>query len=227
MQKADNLQIWNEEITASRRYVLVRVDGRSMVTRVRVVTGRMLEDLDPTGTLTHKYQAKAREPVLQSALVNSKDTSNVLQWNKSAKNGRSAKLLPIAEIFARLRRLLGTVITDPGRDQERNRGWALHQAVSRQLGLSTSTDDGQFPDIREQLLEVKMQMASIIDLGLICPDSTEPLGDLPQFHHCDVRYGVYFDAASRKRRQARTPCGGVRSGFLQVFSPVRRSREER
>ena len=39
VQKANNLQIWNEKVTASRRYVLIRVDEHNRVARVRVVTG--------------------------------------------------------------------------------------------------------------------------------------------------------------------------------------------
>jgi len=52
VQKANNLQVWNEEVSASRRYVLIRVDARHVVTKVRVVTGRVIAKYDATGTLT-------------------------------------------------------------------------------------------------------------------------------------------------------------------------------
>ena len=77
VQKSDNLQIWNEEVASSRRYVLIRVDDNQAVTRVKVVTGDVVAKLDPTGTLTTKYQARSRAPVAESRLVSSADTANV------------------------------------------------------------------------------------------------------------------------------------------------------
>ena len=75
VQKSNNLQIWNEEVASSRRYVLIRVDDNQVVTRVKVVTGDVIAKLDPTGTLTTKYQARSRDPVTESRLVSSADTS--------------------------------------------------------------------------------------------------------------------------------------------------------
>jgi hypothetical protein len=45
-------------------------------------------------------------------------------------------------------------------------------------------------------LEIKLQTAATIDLGLVRPDSREPL-DLSQLEgttvrHCDVRYAVFY-----------------------------------
>ena len=64
-------------------------------------------------------------------------------------------------------------------------------------------DDGQFPDVRNQLLEVKLQTSSTIDLGLVRPDSAEPL-DVPMMNgrlvrHCDVRYAVFCGRTSGAR----------------------------
>src|SRR5262249_31407738 len=47
VQKSNNLQIWNEEIVPTRRYVIIRVNESSIVTGVRVVTGEVLARLDP------------------------------------------------------------------------------------------------------------------------------------------------------------------------------------
>ena len=57
VQKSNNLQVWNEDLSPTRRYVLIRVSGHGRVVRVRVVTGDVLALLDTTGTLTQKYQA--------------------------------------------------------------------------------------------------------------------------------------------------------------------------
>ncbi len=184
VQKSDNLQIWNQEVASSRRYVLVRVDGNQVVTRVKVVTGDVIAKLDPTGTLTTKYQARSRDPVTESHLVSSADTLHF------AKKSRGP-MLPIGELYACLHSLVGSVIVNPGIDQERNRGAALHEAICKCLSTRWS-DCGRFPDVPDQLLEIKLQTASTIDLGLVCPDSTEGIASMPDYRHCDVRYAVFY-----------------------------------
>src|SRR5258708_21981737 len=77
VQKSNNLQIWNEEINPTRRYVIIRLDESSKVVGVRVVTGEVLAKLDTTGTLTKKYQAKSRTPVTRSVLVSQADAYSV------------------------------------------------------------------------------------------------------------------------------------------------------
>lgn len=81
-------------------------------------------------------------------------------------------------------------------DQERLRGAALHRLVCATLGYRSYHDDGRFPDVRHQLLEVKLQTSPAIDLGLVRPDSIEVL-DVPmlegqQLRHCDVRYAIFY-----------------------------------
>ncbi len=85
-----------------------------------------------------------------------------------------------------------------GRDQERNRGGFLHDAVCKCLEGTAWADNGQFPDIKEQLLEVKLQNSPTIDLGLICPDSTDPIADMLEFRHCDVRYAVFYASTEER-----------------------------
>jgi hypothetical protein len=70
--------------------------------------------------------------------------------------------------------------------------------VCNALGYEEYEDNGQFPDVRHQLLEVKLQTSPTIDLGLVAPSSTELL-DVPmiegsQIRHCDVRYAVFYGA---------------------------------
>ncbi len=105
-------------------------------------------------------------------------------------------ILPIAEVFERLSSAVGRSFPDAGSDQERNRGAALHRIVCELLGYADYRDDGRFPDVRNQLLEVKLQTSPTIDLGLVRPASEEPL-DVPQIagtqiRHCDVRYALFY-----------------------------------
>ncbi len=206
VQKSNNLQIWNEEITPTRRYVIIRLDEGSKVVGVRVVTGEVLAKLDTTGALTKKYQARSRVPVIQAVLVSQSDSYSVLEAVGALPNrkltlaqGRTrsltvdfASFLPIESLYEKLLKMVGKRLSDPGLDQERNRGAALHKAVCETLGIAEYSDTGSFPDVMEQLVEVKLQTAATIDLGLVSPDDTTPLDFLPRVRHSDVRYAVYY-----------------------------------
>lgn len=211
VQKSSNLQIWNEEIAPTRRYVLIGVGADDAISRVRVVDGATLARLDTTGTLTQKYQARFVATQEIAELVSSLDTDRVRQSRRVAEPARSfgvaptaapdeAQLLPIAEVFARLRNVLGAAFPDAGVDQERNRGAELHRLVCRALGYSSFADDGRFPDVRHQLLEVKLQTSPTIDLGLASPDDVALLDITKvggrQMRHCDVRYAVFYGNVS-------------------------------
>lgn len=211
-QKSNNLQIWNQDISATRRYVLVRVSDNGVVTRVKVVTGDSLALLDTTGTLTKKYQASCIPGGRKTELIVSTDTNRVLPLvtkdadlrhvARPTSHPRTGELLPIQTIFHRLSSLIGESFADAGFDQERNRGAALHRLVCATLGYSSYQDDSQFPDIRHQLLEVKLQTSPTVDLGLALPNSTEPL-DVPmiermQMRHCDVRYAIFYASTANR-----------------------------
>jgi len=144
VQQANNLQIWNEEVSDSRRYVVVRVGSKGTVTGVRVITGQALAILDTTGTLTHKYQARSRLPVVESHLVSNVDTANVVEKIIAARPREFTKFLPIDAVYRRLVLLVGRKLRDPGIGQERNRGWALHETVCRQLGLRSTAGLSRF-----------------------------------------------------------------------------------
>ena len=208
VQKSNNLQIWNEEISPTRRYVIIRVSSDDIVDRVKVVTGHELAVLDTTGTLTQKYQARLISTDSTKELVVPEDTSNLNSILIKKKNYESnfnnspidyptaENLLPIPVLFQRLETLVEKQFMDAGYDQERNRGAQLHQLICGSLGYHDFRDDGRFPDIRNQLLEVKLQTSPTIDLGLIRPDSQETL-DIPrigkqQLRHCDVRYALFY-----------------------------------
>lgn len=205
IQKSNNLQIWNEEISPTRRYVIVRVSETDRVTRVKVVTGDVLALFDTTGTLTQKFQARFFPGTSAAELVSLFDTdvlrpvvSDVAKIGAAVvptDNPSEGALLSIATVLSRLQVLLGASFPDPGCIQERNRGASLHQRACLALGYTSYFDDGRFPDVRHQLLEVKLQTSATVDLGLFSPDSEAPL-DIPkigdrQARRCDVRYAIF------------------------------------
>lgn len=208
VQKSNNLQIWNEEIVIARRYVIVRLDDSGTITRVRVVTGEDLVRLDTIGTLTQKYQAHLIPSNEDSELISPIDTVSICHLNRGVdvvesldissplQNPSPDKLLPISTLFDKLISLVGTSFPDAGDDQERKRGESLHRLVCQALGYNIFEDDGQFPDLKHQIMEVKLQTSPTIDLGLVKPDSEDPVGILTlgghPVRHCDVRYALFF-----------------------------------
>lgn len=199
IQKSNNLQIWNEEIIPTRRYVVVRVDDRSVVTAVRVVTGEYLARLDTTGTLTRKFQAKSKIAVTASELLTKSDTYGLVERVRALGPRIVGGIridfgafLRIADLYGHLVKLTGTSVCDPGSDQERVRGGALHEAVCLSLGMAGIHDTGTCPDVLGQLLEIKLQTSPTIDLGFVSPDDPTPLETIAFARHSDIRYAVFY-----------------------------------
>lgn len=206
VQKSNNLQVWNEELSPDRRYVIIRVSDVGIVSRVKVVTGRELASFDRTGTVTTKYQAQCLPREENAELVTPNDTTRLAPFVsrnidlgtvvEPVKPPQAGQLLSVCEIFTRLGGLIGRRFSDPGADQERNRGGVLHRLVCEALGYKKYGDNGKFPDVRHQILEVKLQTSPTIDLGLVRPDSIDALDDIlihgQQVRHCDVRYAIFY-----------------------------------
>ena len=126
VQKSNNLQVWNEALSLTRRYVVIRISDDDRVLRVRVVTGDFLALLDTTGTLTQKYQA--RYPIdtpLTTQLVSPADTTVLGPLvSKTCDLSRASPVLPpaagelldIDTVFGRLSQVVGTRIADSGID---------------------------------------------------------------------------------------------------------------
>jgi len=203
-QQSTNVQIWNEDIDASRRYVFLRADKDATITAVRVITGDALALLDKTGTLTKKYQATMQH-FGENRLFSPRDTGNVESFIKEQNRDISTveptdsptsdTLLPINELYARLLPLVGKKVRHLDAVQERNRGAELHAMICHALGYANYKDDGSYPDIVNQIAEVKLQTSPTIDLGLHSPlDHAMVISAHgTAFYSEDVRY-IVFDA---------------------------------
>ncbi len=202
VQKSNNLQIWNEEVSATRRYVLIQVSQADAIVKVKVISGQELAKLDTTGTLTRKYQAKFNSLISFPDVFSKDDTTNlksvipikasIANNSPSAMPGKT-NLLPISVIASKLKPLIGKEFVALAKDQDRNRGAILHSMVCNALGYSKFNDNGKFPDVLNQLLEVKLQMSPTIDLGLVLPNSDKGFLKIDDIviKHCDVRYAVF------------------------------------
>lgn len=210
-QKSNNLQVWNEDIDPLRRYVLLQITNDNILEKVKVISGDVLAAMDTTGTLTQKYQAILQDITNGCELVSDVDTEHITKHcgetqsinftnNCPSEPPLNGQILPIADVYKKLQTLVGCKFKDIGSDQERNRGAELHKLVCKALGYNTYKDNGQFPDVRGQLLEVKLQTSQTIDLGLVSPDSIASLdmGKLINIRHCDVRYAIFHATIENK-----------------------------
>ena len=199
-QQSLNVQIWNEEIEGSRRYVFIQADENGVITRVKVITGDQLVTYDKTGTLTSKYQA-TMAPYPTGTLFTKHESQSILDWcgnNISLSAAESndiptrGQLMRIGDIFNMLKPLEGTTIPYLNALQERNRGAALHKSVCEKLGYSAIYDDGTYPDVYNQLLEIKLQTSPTIDLGIHSPNDSQIVyqADGSVFRSEDVRYVI-------------------------------------
>lgn len=206
VQVSDNLQIWNQEVSPERRYVLIRPDDLGIVRAVKVVRGQQVAQWDRTGTLTSKFQAKRIPGRAGSTLVTEVDTipltrvlrpgsvsAYVLASQGSGARPEPGEVLSIAEIYNRALALVGTRLPAVGAGQDRVRGEQLQEAVTSALGVGRHDNHGQWPDLVSQALEVKLQTSPTIDLGLVLPTDTGPAMAVGyDLRHCDARYLVAY-----------------------------------
>lgn len=201
IQQALNLQIWNEDIDGNRRYVLIRLDDSGIVTKVKVVSGDQLCLMDTTGTLTCKFQARVPNHS-DSMLLSKRDTESVIEWGTHSidnidgsplDNPEEGKILLIEDLYKQLLPLVGCKFSNLNAVQERNRGVELQNQICTILGYSLCEDDGQYPDIKNQLLEIKLQTSPTIDLGLHEPGDDEVVVDCgdKKFTGKDIRYAIF------------------------------------
>lgn len=200
-QKSMNVQIWNEEVDPTRRYVFLQANENDVIINVRVVSGAVLAQFDRTGTLTQKYQARMQS--YGHNICSQSDTESVRSWvaprTTSLRNvdpnyfPRRNELLLIDELFHCLEPLVGRTIHYLDAVQERNRGAELHELICKSLGYSYYSDDGSYPDIANQLLEIKLQTSPTIDLGLHSPEDGLPVIALEgtTFFSQDIRYAIF------------------------------------
>lgn len=205
IQKSLNVQIWNETIDLSRRYVFIKVNENDIITSIKVINGNELSKYDTTGTLTTKYQATMKS-FNSNRLFSEKDTDNLKRiinekvselpetyTVKPNSMPSTENLLPISEIYNRLLPLVGKKINYLDAIQERNRGAELHKLICQRLGYQSYQDDGTYPDILNQLLEIKLQTSPTIDLGLHSPIDKQKIITInnQDIYSNDIRYAIF------------------------------------
>lgn len=152
VQSTDNLQLWGftpgegDYSMDDIRVAIVKHEDYT-VTSVEVVTMDEVSTWDTTGSKTIKWQAG----------IGSLDETIVSDGGCEYITSAVSDL--VGESFAR--------------STQRVQGAAFEKAVADSLGVSSWSDDGTFPDIPQENVEVKVQTSDIIDLGKHNPLSPE------------------------------------------------------
>ena len=102
--------------------------------------------------------------------------------------------MPIRKIFDNLKKLEGVTFTSSGKS--RIDGDYVQNLVYKCLGYKKYEENGQLPDLMNQLLEIKSQQARTIDLGLFTPNDTQTL-QIPAINEyipsiSDIRYAIFY-----------------------------------
>ena len=125
------MQIWNQDVSPERRYVLLRPVADGSVRGVRVVRGQRVAQWDTTGTLTSKYQTRRASGAIGSKAVSTVDTevfrreprpadvpTESLASLGSSRAPELGRVLRIDSPYERLLGLVGHRLTAVGAEQD-------------------------------------------------------------------------------------------------------------
>ena len=187
------------------RFVLVPVDPVSeTISSIVILTSEYIEArFGRFGKLTTKQQLivgdrqrndilSRRPPVfvgLDTSTLDPLVTDNhVSPFDSIHDLPRSGRLFSLRLIAERISRQLLGITIPPG--ATKNRGQMLERLVARALGYDIESGflSGGYPDIANQLLEVKIQDSPTVDLGRYSPQFEEPVPEMQDITTRDVRY---------------------------------------
>jgi hypothetical protein len=195
---------WREQAHEMRetRIVIVKRNEENVITGFKIVKGEELEKWDNTGTKTVKWQGfvpdslrnegkvytGSSEPLFSKigmsdlTLEEKQEEIRVQETETSEKEAEkppegASHILTIDELESILKDLMGIELEDRG---ERLTGQLFEKRVAEKIGYEfdeedLSADRGEFPDLLNQLLEVKFQDSPTIDLGRHLPTDDEEL----------------------------------------------------
>jgi len=188
------------------RFVFVRIDiQKNVVASIIILTPEYIEQkFGRFGKPTVKQQLlisnKARKGILESeekilSFPDSKKLSYYIRHDYLPPNTGMVTEPDIKNLFsiALIRKLVANELIGLRLDAAatKNRGQALEKKVLELLGYDVKEKDllyGAFPDIKNQLLEVKVQDTQTVDLGRFSPEREEIVIESLNLTTFDVRY---------------------------------------
>ena len=212
------------------RFVFLRIDPQTQtISSILVLTPDYIESrFGRFGKPTIKHQIIISSKVRDKALTQNppgifcSDTSALSQYvtEKYAIPTSSMSDKPIfGQLFSLnlLREMLVEGLIGEPLDQmaTKNRGQALERLVACLLGYKISDAElleGDFPDIPNQALEVKVQDSPTVDLGRFSPQFEECVPSCPGLTTLDVRYLIALTDAETSIIQGIILCPGEKLG---------------
>ncbi|GAB2616266.1 type II restriction endonuclease [Emticicia sediminis] len=188
------------------RFVFVRIDlEKSIIASVVVLTAGYIEKhFGRFGKPTIKHQllisSKARKSIFESpdkvlSFPDSKKLSYSITHDYVPPKSGMVEEPDIKELYsiALLKEMVAKKLIGRKLDAAatKNRGQALERMVLELLGYIIKENEllyGAFPDIRNQLLEVKVQDSPTVDLGRFSPEREEFVIEEKNLTTFDVRY---------------------------------------
>lgn len=188
------------------RFVIVRIDTiKSEIASIIILSPDYIEStFGKFGKPTIKHQllisSKARKEIYSKddRIVSFNDSKklsyHILHEYEPPKNGMVddpdiTRLFSISVIREKVaKKLIGKKLNAAA---TKNRGQALERMTLELLGYKVGESDllfGGFPDIKNQLLEVKVQDSPTVDLGKFSPENEEVVVESENLTTFDVRY---------------------------------------
>lgn len=217
------------------RFILVRVDIENQkINSIFILTPEYIETkFGKFGKPTIKHQllisSKARKEIYESDdkvlfYKDSKKLTYLIKHNfEPPKSNMTEDPVP-SEIYSLeilkekvAKKLIGTKLEAAA---TKNRGQALERKVLDLLGYNNDSNllYGAFPDIRNQLLEVKVQDSPTVDLGKFSPEFNEPVIPELNITTSDIRYLIALTNPKTEIIEAIILAPGEKLG--EVFSFV-------
>lgn len=188
------------------RFVFVKIDvSKNVIASIIILTPKYIEHhFGKFGKPTIKHQLllsnKARKAIYESdsKILILSDSKKLLQYVKDdystpivsmieEPNAKNLFSIPLLEKIV-AQKLIGFKLDAAA---TKNRGQALERKVLELLGYETQETDllhGAFPDIRNQLLEVKVQDSQTVDLGKFSSEIEDIVIESSRLTTFDVRY---------------------------------------
>ncbi|MGX0916198.1 nuclease [Staphylococcus hominis] len=184
------------------RYILIKVSPeKQVIESITILSGDYIsQKFGSFGVPTIKHQfilsPYNRDNLIQNKELIDTDTDKLKNWINKNPNLENLKItdnfeknniFSIEKIYDLIsNKLIGTKLDDL---PTKNRGQSLELIVSKLLGYEIKNKaqlNGGYPDIRNQLIEVKVQDSQTIDLGKYSPQFEEIIKE--DITTSDVRY---------------------------------------
>lgn len=208
---SDHIQIFYPELNVSLRakdviFVFGKIDvEKNIIESILVTTPDMIvSKFGDFGVPTSKQQLivsnKVREKIVKGDdqtlfYEDDKSLTHLLEQNQDVscldvKSRLISAITPLTDLRPLLKDLIGTKLEETS---TRRKGVELEKHIMLKMGYTIPESmEGQYPDLPNQMIEVKVQDSPTIDLGRYSPQDLEFVEGSDVFTTQNVRYVIAF-----------------------------------